>query len=117
MAPFRVESVSRRVRVLFNRKFVADTTSAKFVWEHEYYPTYYLPAADVRTNYIERVSKTDDGDGHRCKLTIGNRSSDKVVWYDQGQLSGLIRLQFSEMGMFSNPFTDSLICIFGINGL
>jgi uncharacterized protein (DUF427 family) len=98
MPPLRIENVGRRVRVLFNRKFIADSIRAKFVWEHPYYPTYYLPSSDVYTNYIKQLSRTDDGLGHFCKLTVGDQSSDKVVWYDRGQLTGLIRLPFSEMG-------------------
>jgi uncharacterized protein (DUF427 family) len=108
----RIEETSRRVRVLFNKKFIADTKSAKFVWEHPYYPIYYLPSSDVQTKYIEKVSATEDGEGHICRLAVGNRSTEKVIWYEKGQLAGLIRLQFSEMGnptVFLHLFVNKLI--------
>ena len=93
-----IEDSPRRVRVLFNKKFIADTKSAKLVWEHPYYPSYFLPASDIQTKYLEKVQRNGDGDGQVCRLTIGNRSTDNVIWFDQGKLSGLIRFQFSEMG-------------------
>jgi uncharacterized protein (DUF427 family) len=95
----RIESTPRRVRVLFNKKFIADTTSAKLVWEHQYYPAYYLPSSDVQTKYLKKIQKTEDDDGHICTLTVGDRSTDKVKWFEGGELKGLIRLQFSEMGI------------------
>lgn len=97
--PKYIEPSPRRVRVLFNKKFVADTTAAKLVWEHPYYPNYYLPASDVQTKYLEILEKSEDGEAHVCKLIVGNRSANKVLWFDKGELNGLIRFQFSEMGI------------------
>jgi uncharacterized protein (DUF427 family) len=94
----RVEGTSRRVRVLFNKKIVADSKEAKFVWEHPYYPVYYLPEKDVQTKYIKKVNKSEDGEGHVCRLTVGDRSAEKVLWVESGELSGLIKFQFNEMG-------------------
>ena len=94
----RIADSPRRVRVLFNRKLIVDTTSAKLVWEHNYYPLYYLPAADIQTKYIEKVEKTDDGETSVCRLTVGDRTVDKVLWFEKGELKDLIRFQFSDMG-------------------
>lgn len=41
--PVKTLPTTKRVRILFNGTFVADTTSALYVWEHEYYPQLYLP--------------------------------------------------------------------------
>jgi uncharacterized protein (DUF427 family) len=97
--PKYIEPSPRRVRVLFNKKFVADTTAAKLVWEHPHYPNYYLPASDVQTKYLEILEKSEDGEAHVCKLIVGNRSANKVLWFDKEELNGLIRFQFSEMGI------------------
>ena len=99
-APGRIEDARRRVRVLFNKKWIADTINAKFVWEHSYFPVYYLPAVDIQTQYLEQLSKTENGDGSNYRLTVGNKSTDKVIWYEKGPYAGLIRIQFAEMGMF-----------------
>jgi uncharacterized protein (DUF427 family) len=44
----KVESCAKRIRVYAGGDLVADTISALLVWEVPYYPTYYLPAGDVR---------------------------------------------------------------------
>jgi len=44
----RVEEGHKRVRALLGGAVAADTTRPLLVWEVPYYPTYYVPAADVR---------------------------------------------------------------------
>ena len=96
--PKQIETTIRRVRVLFNKKYIADTTSAKFVWEHTYYPAYYLPASDVQTKYIEKLQPTEGGDAHICRLVVGDRGAGSILWFNKGVLDGLLRFEFSEMG-------------------
>jgi uncharacterized protein (DUF427 family) len=48
----RVEHGRKRVRILLAGELVADTTSPLLVWEVPYYPTYYIPAADVHAKLI-----------------------------------------------------------------
>ncbi len=48
----RVEHGRKRVRVLLAGELVADTTSPMLVWEIPYYPTYFIPAADVRAKLV-----------------------------------------------------------------
>jgi uncharacterized protein (DUF427 family) len=43
---------SKRVRVMLGGEIVADTTSPLLVWEVPYYPTYYFPTADVRSDVL-----------------------------------------------------------------
>jgi uncharacterized protein (DUF427 family) len=43
----RVEQGAKRVRTYLGGELVADTTRPLLVWEVPYYPTYYLPTADV----------------------------------------------------------------------
>lgn len=56
----RVEPAPRRVRAYLGGEVVADTVNALYVWERPYYPTYYFPAADVRTDLLAPT-----GDTHR----------------------------------------------------
>lgn len=76
-SPPKTHPTSRRVRILFNGVYVADTCSpaennasppsvssdsvAKFVWEHPYYPYYYLPwnAFPVRPAQIDNHQAND----------------------------------------------------------
>ena len=67
--PYNHMPTERRIRLLFNGAFISDTTSAVYVWEHEYYPQYYLPMEsfikpngfDVILNHGEAI--TDDTSG------------------------------------------------------
>jgi len=48
----RVETGQKRVRAYLDGALVADTFQPLLVWERPYYPTYYLPAADVRADLV-----------------------------------------------------------------
>jgi uncharacterized protein (DUF427 family) len=48
----RVEPSAKRVRAYLGGEVVADTIHPLLVWEVPYYPTYYLPAADVRAELV-----------------------------------------------------------------
>jgi uncharacterized protein (DUF427 family) len=49
----RIEPGAKRIRAYLGGKAVADTTQPTLVWEVPYYPTYYFPAADVRTELLQ----------------------------------------------------------------
>lgn len=51
-SPHRVEQGAKRVRAMLGGRVVADTLHPRLVWELPYYPAYYLPAEDVRTDLI-----------------------------------------------------------------
>ncbi|KAL9053720.1 MAG: hypothetical protein Q9162_004594 [Coniocarpon cinnabarinum] len=46
--PVKTSPTPRRVRIQHNNLFVADTTSALYVWEHGGYPYFYLPWSAFR---------------------------------------------------------------------
>ncbi|MEV6658545.1 DUF427 domain-containing protein [Nocardia fluminea] len=46
----KVETGPKRVRVYLRGKLVADTLRPLLVWEIPYYPTYYVPLADLRAD-------------------------------------------------------------------
>jgi uncharacterized protein (DUF427 family) len=48
----RVEPGAKRIRAYLGGVLVADTIRPLLVWEKPYYPTYYFPAADVRTDFL-----------------------------------------------------------------
>ncbi|CAM4414723.1 hypothetical protein MB901379_03865 [Mycobacterium basiliense] len=48
----RIEPAPRRVRGYLGHELVFDTTAARYVWEMPYYPAYYVPMADVRTEFL-----------------------------------------------------------------
>lgn len=82
--PVRTEPLNRRLRVLFNGQFVADTTSAVYVFEQGHLPIYYIPMADVRADVL-RTSRTSThcprkGDAVYWSVEVGNRRAEDAVW-------------------------------------
>ena len=52
MRETRIEQGAKRVRAFLGGGVVADSVRPVLVWEVPYYPTYYLPAEDVRTDRV-----------------------------------------------------------------
>ena len=54
----RVENGLKRVRVFSGGELIADSRNVKLVWEKPWYPTYYFPAEDVRTDHLVATGET-----------------------------------------------------------
>ena len=54
----RVEASKKRVRAYLGGQLVADTLRPYLVWESPYYPTYYVPAEDVKAQ-LAPTGKTE----------------------------------------------------------
>jgi uncharacterized protein (DUF427 family) len=72
------------VVVRFGGEVVADTTSALRVLETSQPPSYYLPAADVRTDLLRPVERTTfcEWKGHAAYWTLdtGTARAEAAVW-------------------------------------
>lgn len=102
----RAEVGPKRVRVLFGGTYVADTTDVLLVWEHPYYPTYYLPLRDVEDEVLQRTDATDHspsrGDAVVHDVVVGDRRADgaALVYREEAQLDELrdtVRLDWEAM--------------------
>src|SRR6476469_8690908 len=60
----RIEPAPRRVRGFLGHQLVFDTTAARYVWEVPYYPQYYIPVGDVRTEFLRN-------ENHAQKVQFG----------------------------------------------
>ena len=73
----RIETGAKRVRAYLGGEVVADTTRPVLVWEVPYYPAYYFPLADVRTELLQADGGVEHspsrGDGHTLTLHAGNK--------------------------------------------
>jgi uncharacterized protein (DUF427 family) len=88
-----VAPVPRRVRAFLAGRPVLDTTAAKYVWEHPFYPQYYIPLADVEPGVLveeERTEKSPRGTArvHGLRVDDTSRSSCARVYGDDA-LAGL----------------------------
>ncbi|MDQ4006773.1 MAG: DUF427 domain-containing protein [Actinomycetota bacterium] len=100
----RVETSPKRVRALVGGVPVFDTTAARLVWEHPYYPSYYVPRADVSAKLQENgETMTRDGLGQGRVLDLevdGRNVPGAAVAYDDGtvaELRDLVRPRWSAM--------------------
>jgi len=75
----RTEPSAKRVRAYLGGEAVADSIRPVLVWEVPYYPAYYFPVADVRTDLLEADGGTDHspsrGDGHTYTVSAGGKEA------------------------------------------
>ncbi|KAI1839685.1 hypothetical protein JX265_008704 [Neoarthrinium moseri] len=98
--PVKTLRTPKRIRILFNGTYVADTTSALYVWEHPFYPYYYVPLSSFVRGVLH--DNRDEGPLSIMGLHVGGRSTDRVLAFsDQGgghvpeELRGMVRVEFA----------------------
>ena len=101
----RVERGAKRIRAYLGGELVADTTRPLLVWEKPYYPTYYFPTADVRTELLSvdggLAHPPSRGDGRTFSVDAGGRSAPRAALrLDESpfeELRDAIRLDWAAM--------------------
>jgi uncharacterized protein (DUF427 family) len=97
----RIEPGTKRVRVYVGGELVADTIQPVLVWEVPYYPTYYFPVSDVRTELLQLEDDVGHspsrGDGHR--FSVKGRPHAALRYQDSPieELRDLIRFDWHSM--------------------
>ncbi|QFZ17954.1 DUF427 domain-containing protein [Saccharothrix syringae] len=101
----RVETGLKRVRAYLGGELVADTTRPALVWEKPYYPTYYVPVADVRatlvpTGEVRHSPSRGDGRVHDVRTAAGTAAGAAQLFPDSPlePLRDLVRLEWDAMG-------------------
>lgn len=83
--PPRLEGSPRHIEVFFNGVKIADTTGAMRVLETSHPPTYYLPPADIRTEYLIRSNRQSfcewKGSAGYYTVRVGDREARDVAWF------------------------------------
>ncbi|KAF9813517.1 hypothetical protein IEO21_05554 [Rhodonia placenta] len=91
-----IETLPRRVRVLFAGQYIVDTRKAKLVWLKPNYPTFFFDSADVPQKYLSRASIS--GELQQYDIVVGSRKAEAAATeYLDGDLKGLITISFSSM--------------------
>jgi len=104
-ADVRIESSGKRVRTYLGGEPVADTTRPLLVWEVPYYPTYYFPVADVRTELLEPDGGVQQsptlGEARTFTVSAGAKHApEAALRYEDShvaQLREMIRFEWSAM--------------------
>jgi uncharacterized protein (DUF427 family) len=101
----RIEHGPKRVRTYLGGELIADTTRPKLVWEIPYYPAYYFPREDVRTELLTPNGRTQHstsrGEARHFTVKGGNQEAEDAAWhYPESPveaLRGLIRFDWDAM--------------------
>jgi uncharacterized protein (DUF427 family) len=101
----KVEPSNKRVRVYLGGQLVADTAHPVLVWEIPYYPTYYLPLADVSPDLLApdgAVKRSPSrGDGQLYTVKAGGRqATGAALRYPDSpieELRDLVRFEWGAM--------------------
>ena len=100
----RVEQSQKRVRVYLAGELVADSTRPVLVWESPYYPSYYLPAADVRAELVatgrtERSPSRGDAELYDVKVAAATAAGAARKFPESPieELRDLVRLDWQAM--------------------
>jgi len=82
--PPRLESVTERLRVVFNGRTLADAEGGLRVLETSHPPTYYIPVSAVRTELLRPSPRTTfcewKGQAHYFDVADGNTVAERAVW-------------------------------------
>jgi uncharacterized protein (DUF427 family) len=99
-----IEPAPRRVRGYFDGTLVFDTTRAHYVWEIAYYPQYYVPVGDVRTEHLQdenHVQKLQLGSSRLFSLTTPKQTHKSAArLYDSGPVAGSVRFEWDALEWF-----------------
>ncbi len=82
--PPRLEPSSRTVRVLFHGQLVAESTSAYRVLETSHPPTWYIPAVDVKMEFLQATKKSSfcewKGVATYWTVRVAGETAENAAW-------------------------------------
>jgi uncharacterized protein (DUF427 family) len=101
----RTEPSQKRIRAYLEGHLVADSTRPTLVWEIPYYPTYYLPLADIRAELVA-TGRTDhsasrgDAELYDVRVPGGATAPEAARRHPESpleQIRDLVRLEWNAM--------------------
>ncbi|CAG8957968.1 hypothetical protein HYFRA_00000311 [Hymenoscyphus fraxineus] len=89
--PHKVEDTPRRVRGVLGGEYIFDTTEAKYIWEHPYYPYFYVPTTSLK---LQEFNKETDPKLPYFIANIKNHGKTALVlgFTHGGPLDGMSRI-------------------------
>ena len=72
---------------------------ARHVWEHPFYPQCYIPYSAIKSDLLTKADAIDhENSAFLATLKGESRSTECVLIFEKGPLSGLVRFEFDAMG-------------------
>ncbi|KAK3718933.1 hypothetical protein LTR37_004849 [Vermiconidia calcicola] len=114
--PVKTLKTPRKVQILFGGAYIIRTINASYVWEHPYYPQFYVPKSELVE--ASKQGGFDFKEGEKFQLDNGTpvgsqyeikvhgdtgKSTDKVLAFNDDlsgkgeELKGLVKIEFSAM--------------------
>ncbi len=101
----RVETSQKRVRGVLGGEVIVDTDAPLLVWEKPYYPTYYFPAAGIRSDVLVDSGETSRTPSRGTAKVYSIVTDDveieqAVLGYDDSpidELNGTFRVEWAAM--------------------
>ncbi|MDJ0616670.1 MAG: DUF427 domain-containing protein [Calothrix sp. MO_192.B10] len=82
--PARWEDINKHIKVIFNGIVIAETQRAKRVLETSHPPTYYIPAEDIKLEYLTETSRKSfcewKGEYLYYNLRMGDKQATHAAW-------------------------------------
>ncbi|KAK4540236.1 hypothetical protein LTR36_009641 [Oleoguttula mirabilis] len=108
--PVKTLATTRMIKLLFNGVYILQTTNAVFVWEHPFYPQFYVPRSELVENSKHTPLQLTEGDafnsshgkqvGTQLTLTVGDKSTAQAIAFSDDlsgsaeALRGLVKIDF-----------------------
>ena len=92
-----MEPSQRWVRARVGGEWVVDSKRPFLVWEHDKYPTYFFPRADVRLDWLIESAQTNTRQFWDLQLSDQLIERAAYTYPNQPQLEGLISLSWHKM--------------------
>jgi uncharacterized protein (DUF427 family) len=95
--PPRVESTSRRIRVIFNGVTIADSTRTFRVLETSHPPVYYVPRADIQMQHLKMTARQTfcefKGSASYWTVSVNGRTMPEAGWSYESPAKGYEAIQ------------------------
>ena len=95
--PPRVEETAQHVKVVFNGEVIADTRRSRRVLETSHPPVYYIPAEDIRMEYLIETDRRTwcewKGQAGYYSLSVGGRRVENAAWFYSNPAPGYEAIQ------------------------
>ncbi|QMS87636.1 DUF427 domain-containing protein [Nostoc edaphicum CCNP1411] len=83
--PPRLEDTSKHIQIIFNSVIIVDTHNAKRVLETSHPPSYYIPPADIKMEYLQMTPQSSfcewKGGAFYYKIQVGDKEVHNACWF------------------------------------
>jgi len=97
----KIVPTAKRVRGVLNGRYIFDTTDAKLVWEHKYFPQYWIPRSDFSATAKFEDDKPVSGiQSSTSKLSVeGGKPVSTLLVPDSfnSELAGHVKIDFKAL--------------------